>query len=192
MLEMKRSLPIALALSMALGLAATAASASNTITINGGISTTTCTVKGEQGLDAAGGAADFTVKLPVLTANQFNAPGATAGKVPFTIGLSNCTIGDQGSVAAYFHPALSDINMAAGTLKNKSTTTPSNIEVQLLDGQDSDSEINLGSYKATKAVTIDTATNSAKMLFWVQYRAPVAAITPGEYSSSLQYDIDYQ
>jgi type 1 fimbria pilin len=41
-------------------------------------------------------------------------------------------------------------------------------------------------------VDIDAATKKAQLLYWAQYRAPVAAITPGEYSSSLQYDIDYQ
>jgi major type 1 subunit fimbrin (pilin) len=194
MLEMKRSLPIALALSMALGLAATAASASNTITIEGGVTTTTCDVSGGQGLNGNDGG-DFTVVLPTLSANQFTAAGDTAGKVPFTINLSNCTVGDSDSVTAYFHPTLADVDTTAGTLINKSgAVTTTNIEVQLLDGQKGDASINLAGYNPADMgrVDIDAATKKAQLLYWAQYRAPVAAITPGEYSSSLQYDIDYQ
>jgi major type 1 subunit fimbrin (pilin) len=184
---MNRKLPIALALSLAFGLAANGAMASNTITINGKLTATTCNVVGGQGLNGTGGSADFTVTLPTLATGDFAAPGATGGAVPFTLSLSGASCTDGTEVSAHFAPATVDVDQAHGTLKNKASPG-SNIQVQFLDGQDGDAAIDLAKYGKLKSVTV--ANSAASLTYVAQYYAAAAA-TAGDYSSTMQYDIDY-
>ncbi|HEY9134153.1 MAG TPA: fimbrial protein [Dyella sp.] len=183
---MNRKLPIALALSLAFGLAASAASASNTITVKGELTNTTCNVVGGQGL-GVGTSADFTVTLPTLNTGVFKAPGDTAGRVPFTLSLSGAGCADDTTVSAHFSPVAADVDVANGTLKNQDTG--SNIRVQFLDGQNNDTPIDLAKY--SRLTGVEVANNKATLVYAAQYYSATATATAGAYSSTMEYDIDY-
>lgn len=186
---MKRSVPIALALSLALGLTATTASASDgTIRILGGVDASTCDVTGGPGL-TGGTTSNFDVTLPNVSARTLAIANATAGRKPFHITLSGTGCSDNKKVRAYFHPATADVNVARGTLRNQ--VAGSNVEVELLDGQNGDAHIDLAAYNQTTLAQATIAGNTATLHYAAQYSAPVPA-TPGAYSSTLVYDIDYE
>ena len=60
--------------------------ADGTITINGLVTDNTCVVTTPQGKD-------LTVTLPTVSKLSLASDGATAGRTPFTLGLSNCEVG---------------------------------------------------------------------------------------------------
>lgn len=188
---MKRSFPCAIVLSLALGLTAIAASAADgTITINGAIDAATCSVTGSSGL-SGGATANFTVALARVSSSSMTAVGATAAKKPFHISLSGAGCTDTKKVRAYFHPALVDVDTTHGTLRNQ-VVAGSNVQVQLLDGQSSETAINLAQYDEAQLGQVTITGNTATLVYWAQYFAPAAVITPGAYTSSLEYDIDYE
>jgi major type 1 subunit fimbrin (pilin) len=186
---MKRTLP-AIALSLALGFAATAAMAADgTITITGAVVATTCDVKGDAGLGDGGVTPDIAVTLPHVSKSAFRRAGDVAAPKPFHISLTGCS-DDTHAVRAYFHPAMINVDPAHGTLKN--TVTGSDVQVQLLDGQNGDQAINLQDYNEADLHTVQIAAGNAKLIYWAQYYAPAASVSSGAYTTTLDYTIDYQ
>lgn len=175
-----KSLIAAIALIAAIPAASYAAD--GTITINGKVTGQTCTIKGN------GGSGDFTVTLPTVSTNALKTAGATAGRTPFNIALSNCTP-NSGNVMVYFEPGAT-VDMSTGRLINTTGSGAKNVEVGLKNSDYSD--IKLGADKTqqnSKAVAL--ASGAAKLDYFAEYVATGAA-TAGDLNTSTMYSIVYQ
>mgnify|MGYP003582572685 CR=1 FL=1 len=160
--------------------------ADGTITINGQVTDQTCTITTPAGKD-------FTVTLPTVSKSTLNASGKTAGRTPFEIQLSNCSVG---SVATYFEPGVA-VDLGTGRLKNQSTSNPAatGVQVQLL-GDNAEflpiKGISPGSAQSNSQwKTITTAGEGATLNYFAEYYATGAA-TAGEVKTLVEYTLMYK
>jgi major type 1 subunit fimbrin (pilin) len=173
-----------LAAAAALAVAAPAAfAADGTITINGQVTSQTCTISGN------GGSKDFTVTLPTVAASALATPGATAGRTPFNIALSKCTP-NSGNVAVYFEPGAT-VDTTTGRLVNTAGTGGAgNVQIGLLNSDNS--EIRLGGALATQnSKSVALSGGAATLNYYAQYVATDKA-TSGNVTTSTLYSIVYQ
>ncbi len=167
-----------------IGLSA-AHAADGTITINGQVTDKTCNVSSTAGKD-------FTVTLPTVSKISLATTGATSGRTPFQLQLSNCS---GGKVATYFEQGTA-VDTNTGRLNNQATATPATaVQVQLLGDNGQFLPITAAT-DATKAQLnsqwVDVAANGGTNLnYFAEYYATGAA-TAGEVTSSVQYSIIYQ
>ncbi|WP_114194188.1 fimbrial protein [Edaphovirga cremea] len=189
---MKKSLlSTTLALALSMGYIAIAnASGSGTITFNGELTDTTCdvTVNGE--------AADATVKLPTVGVSQLNADGAITGRERFNMELTNCAVvteGGKNQVSVFFQQGATVDSK--GHLINTLTdaTAATLVDLQLLDASNNYLPINAGdaSQTTTTAYAPIPDGGSLTLPYAVQYYANGQA-TPGLFSSSVMYNLQYQ
>lgn len=195
---MKKTLFTA-ALAVAFGLVAMQASAADgTITFNGQITNTTCTITGG---GAASGTGNITVTLPTVSTSAVAAVGQTAGDTAFSLvlgGGANCTNGKTAAlwIETSQTPAL---DTASWALKNQ-TAGGSNVEVRMVNPANNQ-PINLGINAAVAAgATVISANNqpaatiagnTATLKYVAQYLAATAAGTPGAVGTYLTYSMQY-
>ncbi|GAB2563003.1 type 1 fimbrial protein [Dyella jejuensis] len=152
------------------------------ITINGKITSSTCTINS--------GTSSFAVTLPTVAVSALNATGAVAGDTPFSISLTGCTISTAGNVSAYFEPGANV--QADGNLKNTGSAT--GVEVQLLNS--GNTPINLGSASGSQNSTtaaVTTTSTSATLNYFAQYIVPASSTkaAAGAVSTSVYYSVTY-
>lgn len=152
-----------------------------TITINGKLTQSTCTVK----ID--GGSADAVVTLPTLPTSDLAKDGDTAGTTAFTMNLTNCKPA-TGSVRAYFEHGTA-VDAATGRLNNTNAAGAKNVQVELLDAKMNALHIGNTSQRANAAGELqDGAVN---LVYQARYHA-TGASTAGELATSVTYSIDYE
>ncbi len=172
----------AVAIGSILGIASLGAHAADgTITFNGNVTAQTCTISGN------GGGNNFTVTLPTVSASTLGAGGATAGRTPFSIALTNCTP-TSGNVHTFFEQGPT-IDTTTGNLI-VATGGATNVELQLQNSDFSVIALNKadGSQNSKSAVI---STGAAALNYYVQYIATGAA-TAGAANSSVMYTMSYQ
>lgn len=190
---MKNARKKLLAASLLLAAASPAAfAADGTITFNGRITAQTCRIAGN------GGAANFTVTLPTVSASTLRANGNAAGRTPFDIRLTNCTP-NTGNVAVFFESG-PNVDLATGRLRNTVTAvaatgnTPAvvpatNVQVALLNADLS--AISVGAaFAAQNTQRVALAGGAATLQYYAQYVA-TGASTAGTLSTTSQYSIVY-
>jgi major type 1 subunit fimbrin (pilin) len=175
-----------------------ASAADGTITFNGTITDTTCTITGG---GAATGTGDITVTLPTVSTSALSSSGATAGDTNFSLvlgGGSNCTNGKTAAlwVETAETPALDTTTHA---LTNQASGGPSMVEVRLLNPANSqpirldiNTAVTAGATVLTNnqpAATI--AGNTATLNYTAQYLAKGTAATAGAVSTYLVYSMQY-
>ncbi len=166
----------------AFSLSASALAADGTITINGEITSQTCQINGN------GGGADFTVTLPTVSTSALPIAGATAGRTPFNIALTNCSP-NSGNAAVYFEPSAT-VDLLTGRLKNTAANGAENVEVGLLNNDHSD--IQLGGGEASQNMQfVALESGQATLNYFAQYVATDAA-TAGKVEARTMYSIVYQ
>jgi major type 1 subunit fimbrin (pilin) len=176
---MKKILLVAAA---AAGLAsiAPAFATDGTITVNGKVNATTCTIANN---------GNVTVTLPDVSTTSLAAANATAGRVPFSINLSGCAAGTKAT--AYFETA-SNIDPVTGNLRNTTGATyATNVQVRLYNA-DGVSAINLaGATTAQNSQQVTFAGTSGAMNYHAAYFATGQA-TGGLVATSVIYTMQYQ
>lgn len=178
-------LAIALSAALAIGASFSASAQSGTITFNGEITATTCTITWP---GSGGTATDPIVTLPTVPTTALASAGATAGKraVSLVIGGSDaqCT---SGLAAIELNPNR-DANQANGYLNNTATVDPAtNVQIALRDA--SDAPINIAT--PWRSAEIDLSTTQ-QIDFAAEYRSTAAAAGPGNVTASVGYTIDYK
>jgi len=153
--------------------------ADGTITINGKVTDNTCVVTTPQGKN-------LTVTLPTVSKLSLADAGETAGRTPFTLGLSNCKVNDI--VGTYFEPGPT-VDFATGLLNNAGSAT--NVKVQLLGDNNKPIKVLAGPQANSQFVTIANEDGSADLNYYAEYYATGAA-TSGDVTTSVQYTITYQ
>jgi major type 1 subunit fimbrin (pilin) len=169
-----------------LGLAAAGAHASDgTITFNGALTATTCTINGN-GTNAK----DFTVTLPTVSTSNLTAAGQTAGSTGFNIALTACSPVTATSKAAVFYEAGATTDLSDNGLLRVDTGGAQNVKLQLLNADGS--AIKAGfSRDLQNSKPADLSSGAATLYYMVQYYAK-GATTAGAANSSVVYSIDYQ
>jgi len=142
------------------------ASPDGTLTVNGQVLAQSCTVDTK----AAGTSDAKTVTLPDQWKSALAASGNVAGATGFTIVIAGCDSA-LSTVQTYFSGGTLD--GATGNLKNLGTAT--NVDVQLLDGQNSNNPINLSSALGTQTATASLSSGGATLNYKAQYIATGAS-----------------
>jgi len=153
--------------------------ADGTITINGLVTDNTCVVTTPEG-------GDLTVTLPTVSQTSLATAGTTAGRTPFTLGLSNCEVGDV--VGTYFEPGAT-VDFATGLLNNAGDAK--NVKVQLVGANNSPIRVLAGPQTNSQFVSVANADGSADLNYYAEYYATGAA-EAGTVNTSVQYTIIYQ
>lgn len=176
-----------------------AKAADGTITFNGQITDTSCTISGG---GAATGTGNITVTLPTVSTSALPAAGKTAGDTNFSLvlgGGANCVNGKTAAlwVETSQTPAL---DSATGALKNQTAGGATNVEVRMMNPANNQ-PINLGINAAvTNGATVTAANNqpaatiaanTATLNYSAQYLATGGASTAGAVSTYLTYTMQY-
>lgn len=163
-----------IALAAAAVLLTSAAQASDgTVTFNGSLVNSTCTITG-------GG--NQTVTLPTLSTATLASAGATAGDTLFNIALTGCT---ATSANAYFE-AGANTDASTGRLKTNAT----NLQIQLLNSTGSVINVAGASTAAQNTTAVNVSSGSGQQSFIARYYATGATV-PGAVTSSVTYSMVY-
>lgn len=163
--------------------------ADGTITINGALTDTTCSVNSV----ASGSAANVTATLPTVPSGSLAAAGATAGTSnlgDLKLTLSGCS-GAATKVVARFENGPT-VDQASGNLTNQAVSSAANnVQVRLLNAQMQPINIltNANNDIASKGAAISGG--AATLNYFAQYYATGKA-TAGNVSTSVQYTMQYQ
>ncbi|RWR02352.1 fimbrial protein [[Pantoea] beijingensis] len=167
---------------MAMG-STSAMAANGTITINGKLTSATCTVKID---DSATG--DAVVTLPTIPTSMLVEKGDTAGATNFTMKLTNCTP-TSGKVRAFFE-AGADVDASTGRLNNAlKTKDAKNVQVELRN--EADDVVQAGNTNQRKNKATDLSSGAATLSYSARYYA-TGATEPGDLQSAVTYSIDYE
>lgn len=155
-----------------------------TIDFSGEITANTCEVKIDS---SSNGSA--TVTLPAVSSSALPNNGSVAGTTPFTISLSNCSIGKSTTVTAYFEPGVH--TNANGHLSQSHVSGAEGVEIQLLNS--AQGVMNLFAAQGGQndvGTVMNIGATSAVLNYYAQYFA-AGAITPGPVTSQVSYSIFY-
>ncbi|CNK24277.1 fimbrial protein [Yersinia intermedia] len=150
-----------------------------TITINGQITDTTCSIAVNNGTN------DGTVTLPTVSANALSSIGSGAGTTPFNIVLSGCAGSTLNNAYAYFEPGPT-VETSTGRLNNSSGTA-TGAQVRLLDKVST--PIVVGG-TSQGGVVEDVSGGGATLGYYAQYYAN-SAVTAGVVATQVNYTIVY-
>lgn len=179
---------IAVALLGAASLSANAAGATTlahpdgTLSVSGAVSDTTCDLGGTPGAN------DISVSLATAPIASLAATGDTYGDKEFDINLTGCTTAAQSKAPTVRFDA-SGVS-ANGNIKNIATGggAATNVELRLLDGQNSWAPLNLGTNDPANGAA--PASGSGTLKYKVQYIATGAA-TAGDVQGQIPYEVIY-
>ena len=185
---------VALLISTCLGVATYSALAETnnngsvgTITFNGKIVDTTCTINDSKGTD-------FTVTLPTISKSLLAAQGDTAGDTTFSLELTGCTGTTGLSALAYFYN--DDHVTDNGRLENQASGTKAeNVTVQLadFDGTAIDVTKDANQSSGQKSTAYPFGSNDKLSLkYKARYYAESTGVTAGDVTAKVQYVIAYQ
>jgi major type 1 subunit fimbrin (pilin) len=187
----KRIIPAAVIVAMGIvGLHSMKAHAADgTITINGSVTDTTCSINGV----AAGSPADVTVTLPTVPAGSLASAGAVAGTSnlgDIKLTLSGCS-GTATKAVARFENGPT-VDQSSGYLLNKASASPAqNVEVRLLNAQMQPINILNNANNDVAANGAVISGGAAMLNYFAQYYATGKA-QPGSVNTSVQYTMQYQ
>jgi len=178
-MKLKALVAALIATSGLLGMSAAQAS-DGTITFNGSIVATTCTING------GGAASSFTVTLPPVDKSALSAAGQTAAPTPVTFNLTTCPA--TTAVHTLFELGAT-VDTTTGNLKN-STGTATGVQIGLLNP--ALAAINIATQANDGAGTglTTSAAGAATLTYYAQYVATAAA-TSGTVATTVTYSIVY-
>ena len=151
-----------------------------TITIDGMVSSQTCTINGN-----GSGSADFAVTLPSVAAPALTVDGAEAGRTPFTIVVEGCST-KSGTVRTWFEPG-ANVDPTTKRLKNTAVGGATNVQIGLKNADLS--AVVPGT--ATQDAGIDATSGVASLKYFAQYVATGGAVGAGAVNSSITYLMSY-
>lgn len=184
---------LAVGLAVACGgmaIAPAALAADGTITINGQVVAATCNISFNGGT-AAATPANGTVTLPPVATTSLGSNGATAGPMPFSVGISGCADQSSKKMVAVFSGA--NISSTDGNLALSGSSTATNVEVQLAEAATPNTglKLNLGEDNQGVTPVVVDASGNATANFIAQYYATNAA-TAGTVTTSVDYTLVYE
>lgn len=157
-----------------------------TITINGQITDTTCTISVD------GGSNDATVRLPTVSTGALASAGTTAGATPFRISLSNCSGTSLSTASTYFEPG-TYVDSTTGRLNIDSTASDAatNVQVQLLNADRAPIVAGSSVANSQNDIPVDITSGSGVLNYYAQYYA-TGASTAGSVTTLVDYSMVYE
>lgn len=159
------------------------AAADGTITINGLVLGTTCTING--------GTSSFTVTLPTVKTTDFATN--VAGKTQFDLNLTNCPTGVDFSPAVQVSTTFSGTNIdsTTGLLKDTSATN-NGVAIELLDNTSTKVDLTKTTAigQSSEKALVDSSGN-ATLSYYAQYRQTGTSVTAGRVITTVDYTINY-
>ncbi|MGO4813736.1 fimbrial protein [Cupriavidus sp. 2MCAB6] len=177
-------LAITLATAGLMTAAGSAQAADGTINFTGSVIASTCKING--------GTNDLTVALPRVGTNTLSKAGATAGRTPFVLTLTGCSVAKDAptKVSVSFEPGTT-VNADTGRLKLQGTDAATNVEIGLLNDQSAPIKVGAASAdQNSQVVNIDSTSGGAKMSYAAEYTA-TGVSTAGTANSFVQYTLMY-
>ncbi|MFM0673639.1 fimbrial protein [Paraburkholderia sediminicola] len=160
-----------------------------TITFQGAVSDTTCSINGM----TSGTPADIAVTLAPVSAGALATLGATAGTTSagaIQMQLSGCS-GVATKAIAHFENG-STVDQSTGYLANQSMIAPAqNVEIRLLNANMQPINILSGTNNDIATNGAPIAAGNATVKYFAQYFATGKAVA-GSVTSSIQYTMQYQ
>ncbi|OMG71975.1 fimbrial protein [Burkholderia ubonensis] len=163
-----------------------------TINFTGSVVASTCKING--------GNNTMNVALPKASTNQLTQVGATAGRTPFTLVLTECATDKTenetvipapvNKVSVTFEPG-PNVNLTTGRLTLTGADAAKNVEIGILN--DKYEPIKVGADSSTQnsqVVNIDTTAGTATLQYAAQYVATGLA-TGGSANSYVTYSLIY-
>lgn len=180
-----KKLVLATLIGAGLAVSQVAAAADGTITFNGKLVDTTCTI--------STGTKNQTVTLPTLPTTSLTAGGETGGYTPFVITLENCSAATT-KARVYFEPRGAQVNLNTGRLINKATgqSVAQNVEIQLLDASNNDTVIDASKAISGQNTQLQTITGTTGDLRYAAQYYATAQTTAGDVTASVQYSVAYE
>lgn len=176
----------ALAMVITSAFTASAFAVDGTITINGQITDTTCTISVD------GGSNDATVTLPTVSSTTLGAPGATAGATPFTISLSNCSGTSLNTASTYFEPgAYVDSTTGRLNIDSAAADAATNVQVQLLNADRDAIVAGASVANGQNDIPVDISSGNGTLNYFAQYYA-TGASTAGSVTTQVDYTMVYE
>jgi major type 1 subunit fimbrin (pilin) len=187
-IEMKSKLKLmmsASALILALTLPDAVLASDGTVTFNGALVASTCTV-----VVNGGGSATGTVTLPTVATSLLATTGDTAGVTQFTLNLAGCGLITGLTTVNVFFESGAGVDPSTGNLINLTGGGAANVVVQLFPANDLTTQIKPGLYPQVKATDILLADGSGTLNYAAQYYA-LDTTTAGAFSSNVTYSLIY-
>jgi major type 1 subunit fimbrin (pilin) len=152
-----------------------------TINVTGQVTASTCKINN------AASPATIDVVLPPVSTTSLRALGDTAGTKAFSIALSEC--GALTKATTYFEQGAN--TLANGNLRNNAVAPANNVQVRLLNS-DQTTAINVaGASGAQNSQQVNIASGVATMNYFAQYYA-IGQSTAGDVATSVQFTMQYQ
>lgn len=157
-----------------------------TITINGQITDTTCSIS------VNGGSNDATVTLPTISSSTLSEAGETAGATPFRISLSNCSGTALGTASTYFEPgAYVDSSTGRLNIDTAAADAAKNVQVELLNSDRNSIVAGAAVANGQNDIPIDISSGSGVLNYYARYYA-TAKTSPGAVTTQIDYTMTYQ
>lgn len=165
---------------------ASALAVDGTITINGKITDTTCTISVD------GGSNDATVTLPTVSASTLSASGQTAGATPFNISLSGCSGTSLNMASTYFEPG-AYVDSVTGRLNIDTTASDAatNVQVELLNSDRNAIVAGASMANGQNDIPVDISGGNGILNYFAQYHATGTA-TAGSVTTQVDYTMVYE
>jgi major type 1 subunit fimbrin (pilin) len=156
-----------------------------TITFNGALTDSTCTVVLNGGASGTG-----IVTLPTISTSILDSAGKTAGATHFTLDLTGCSAADGKTTVNAFFESGAGVDPATGDLINLTGGGAGNVVVQLFPENNLATQIKPGVTDQVKVTDILLSAGSGTLNYVAQYYA-LDATTAGAYSSNVTYSLVY-
>lgn len=179
-------LAIALSAALAIGASFSASAQSGTISFEGAVTSTTCTITWP---GSGGSATDPIVTLPTVPTSALAAAGATAGKQPISLVIGGSDAQCTSGLAAIELNPNRDANQTNGYLNNTAATGAAATNVQIALRDANDAPINIST--PWRSAEIDLSVTQ-QIDFAAEYRSSTAAAGAGNVTASVGYTIDYK
>lgn len=183
----KRILALSIAASLSV-VSSLAMAIDGTITINGQITDTTCTIAVD------GGSNDATVTLPTVSVSALPDLGATAGATPFNIALTGCSGTALNTASTYFEPG-AYVDTVTGRLNIDTTVSgaASDVQVELLNANREAIVAGASVTTGQNDIPVDISTGSGTLNYYAQYYATAATgATAGAVTTMVDYTMVYE
>ncbi|RXV67499.1 type 1 fimbrial protein [Burkholderia stabilis] len=155
-----------------------------TVSFSGEVISSTCKIEGQSN--------DLSVTLPPVSTAALDAVGSVAGRTPFSLSLSGCTVGDGNpvKVGVLFEPG-ANVDQSTGRLTaDTGAGKAEGVQLNVLDAQQK--HIPVGSQSSTNTQMVDIGENgTAKLDYFTEYYA-ADAVKAGTVTSRVEYSLIYQ
>ncbi len=157
-----------------------AMAADGQIDFKGQITGNTCNING--------GSPDFDVVMPPVSAQALAQTGASAGRTPFTIRLTEC-LPDTGDVMTYFEPGPTVNPLTGRLLVDTGAGQATRLEVGLLNDNHQAMDVSKG-IGDQNSQTVALVSGAADLNYFAEYVA-TGTVMPGQVNTRILYSIAY-